>query len=463
MADQHHHHHHHDGTGHTHRVTAADGVRVPAGTRIAPGAIAATAPAERVLWLDAGQGASGDMLLAALLDAGADAESVAAVLELVAPGALHLQTRRVQRGPFAARKVDVIADEVDPPARHLSDVVALLAAPGIPEWTRKTARRAFELLARAEAKVHGTSVDAVHFHEVGALDSIGDIVGVCEAFRTLGIARAFSSPVAVGAGTVSTQHGLLAVPPPAVVELARDWQVLAGGPDDVGELTTPTGMVLIRTLCESVASLPTMHLDSVGIGAGTRIRADRAGVLRVFLGRAAPRPGPEPSRGTPSEVIEVSANIDDLDPRVWPAVLDRLLDAGSVDAWLTPIIMKQGRPAHTISALVEADVVEAVVDALVSHTSTIGVRISTPWRRRVLRRIWRAVDVDGNSVRIKVSGNGPGAPIQQATAEFRDVAALADALGVPQRVALARAQSVAWDNGLHPGAEWPADEGDGHD
>ncbi|MHA6523104.1 nickel pincer cofactor biosynthesis protein LarC [Tessaracoccus sp. G1721] len=456
------HHTHH----HAHpRLTTADGQVVDAGTRIEPGRIRQDVLAPTTLWIDATQGASGDMLLAALIDAGADAGSVAAVLDLIAPGALHLRSRRVERGPFSALKIDVIADEVDPPARHLSDIEAMLDVPGMPAATLRLATAAFRALARAEAAAHGTTPEDVHFHEVGALDSIGDIVGVCEAARTLGVQRAVSSVVAVGAGTVPTQHGLLTVPPPAVMELSRGWQVEAGGPADVGELCTPTGMTLIRALCEAVGPLPRMSVHRTGTGAGSRVRADRPGVLRAVIGATAAQQhasGRSPGQDrTPEEVCEVSANIDDLDPRVWPAVIDRLLDAGSVDAWLTPITMKRGRPAHTVSALVPQAAVDDVVDALITHTSTIGVRISPPWRRRVLRRTWRPVEVDGIEVRIKVSGDGPGSAIHQATAEFRDIEELATTLGCAQRVALTRAQGAAWRAGLYPGAPWPDGEEDG--
>lgn len=446
---------------HHHGVTTADGGRVPEGTRIEPTEVLAHAPsATRAVWIDASQGASGDMLLAALIDAGADAGSIAAVLDLVAPHKLHLQTRRVQRGPFSAMKVDVIADEVNPPARHLSDIVQMLSVPGIPAFTVDLALAAFRPLAEAEAAVHGTTVEQVHFHEVGALDSIGDIVGVAEAIRTLGIGEGASSVVAVGSGTVQTQHGLLTVPPPAVIELSRGWQVEAGGPPEAGELCTPTGMALIRALCDRVEGLSTMTVESIGTGAGSRIRADRPGVVRVVIGSP---PAVTPTREndesaaehSPREVSEVAANVDDLDPRLWPAVLERLLEAGAVDVWLTPVLMKKGRPSHIVTALAPTPAIPNVTDCLLAHTSTIGVRVSAPWHRRVLERAWFPVIVSGHPVRIKVSGEGPGAEIHQATAEFVDVEALSEALGIPQKVALGNAQSAAWAVGLHPEAPWP--------
>lgn len=442
------------GGHHHHHVTTADGTQVPEGTRIEPGALWQPAePAHNLLWLDVSQGAAGDMLLAALIDAGADAASVAAVLELIAPGKLHLQQRRVERGPFAACKVDVIADEPNPPVRHLADVEAMLTVDGVPEATRTLALSAFRLLAEAEAHVHGMSVEEVHFHEVGALDSIGDIVGVAEAVRTLQVARASCSTVAVGAGHVHTQHGNLSVPPPAVLQLAVGWDIEAGGPEDVGELCTPTGLALLRAMCEGQETLPRMRVAAVGVGAGTRVRQDRAGVLRTLIGRG----GGDVGAG---DVREVSANVDDLDPRLWPDVLHQLLDAGALDAWLTPVVMKKGRPAHVVNALATPDRAQQVADVLLAHTSTLGVRTSAPLSRRVLRRGWVSVDVDGREVRIKVAGEPDSAAIAQATPEFVDVEALATALDVPQRVALARAQAAAWEAGLRPGAPWPevADE-----
>lgn len=459
-AHSHEHPHHHP---HSHNgVVTADGDEVPEGERIEPGNLWDPPLDEehKILWIDATEGAAGDMLLGALIDAGANAESVASVLELIVPGKLHLQKRRVQRGAFTALKVDVIADEANPPARHLSDIKEMLDNDEIPAYTRKLAGKAFEKLARAEAAVHGMSVEDVHFHEVGALDSIGDIVGVCEAVRTLSVSEASSSIVAVGAGTIKTQHGTLTVPPPAVTELAYGWQIQAGGPNDVGELCTPTGMTLIRSICKNVSDMPLMTMTAVGFGAGTRVRQDRAGVLRVVLGSPV-ESGAGSHIKSDNEVVHIEANVDDLDPRVWPAVIDRLMDAGALDAWLTPIIMKKGRPATVCSALAKREQIDAVTEALLTHTSTIGVRVSAPAHRKTLEREWHTIRVNGHPVRIKVSGEGEGSKIQQATAEFVDVEKLAEQLDVPQRIALARAQTIAWEHGLHPGAPWPPNEREG--
>lgn len=446
------HDHHHSAPGrHTHALedTTADGALLVPGTAIEPGALWAGEPSGRGLWLDVSEGASGDMLLAALLDAGADGASVARVLETVAPGKLHLQWRRVERGPFTARKVDVVADEPNPPARHLADIRDMLDA-DIPDATRALALDAFTRLAHAEAHVHGMGVEDVHFHEVGALDSIGDIVGVAEALRTLGVDRVTCSVVALGTGTVRTQHGLLSVPPPAVLELAKGFDVEAGGPPEAGELCTPTGLTLLRAMCASQGTMPRMRPEAIGIGAGTRVRKDRAGVVRAVVGSPAAAPVPGDAHAA---VHELSANVDDLDPRLWPTTLTALLGAGARDAWLTPIIMKKGRPAHTVTALVTEDVVDAVAEALLAHTSTIGMRIGPAQRRIVLERAWVPVPVTGGEVRVKVAGDG--ATVRTATPEFDDVAAVAAATGAPERVVLAEAQSAAWHAGLRPGADWP--------
>lgn len=440
-------HHGHRHVEHRH-VTTADGVEVPAGERIEPGEIAETQAHQKILWIDASQGAAGDMLLGALLDAGADAGSVAAVLDLVAPGKLHLEQSNVVRGPFVAKKVNVIADEVDPPARHLSDIEEMLDSPGVPDETRKLAKKTFRLIAEAEAKVHGSTISDVHFHEVGALDSIGDIVGCAEAIRTLGIASATSSVVAVGSGSIKTQHGLMSVPPPAVANLAVGWQIEAGGPPEVGELCTPTGMALIRAVCSEVGPTPEMTLEAVGLGAGTRVRKDRDGLLRVMVGLT----DASSDQFKNGEMFEISTNVDDMDPRVYPAVIQALLDAGASDAWLTPVMMKKGRPAHIVTALASSRNEQPVVDAMLTHTSTIGVRISSPMHRSVLMRASVPVEVNGVEVQIKISGDGR--KIRQVTPEFTDVEQLSDKLDIPVIEALSRARQAAFDRGLSSGAEW---------
>lgn len=440
---------------HDHIVVTADGASVPRGTRIAPTRFA-EAPSPRVAWLDVTEGVAGDMLLGALLDAGADAGSVACAVEAVAPGRIHLQTRRVIRGAFAATKVDVIADETDPPARHLADIEEMIASAALPERTRDLALATFALIADAEAHAHGASVNTIHFHEVGALDSIGDIVGVAEAWRTLGVTAASASRIALGAGHVHAAHGTLTVPPPAVAYLATGWETEAGGPESVGELTTPTGMALVRVLASSQGALPPMRVCAQGFGAGTRVRCDRAGLTRILIGEPAPHPHPSPPRGDDTRVCEIRANVDDLDPRAWPAALERLLAGGARDAWLTPILMKKGRPAHTLSVLAPPDLVDDLAAIVFAHTSTLGVRIGAPQRRLTLARRHVPVDVDGQRIRVTVAAAHPGEPLLRIQPEYEDLATAATALNVGIPEVLDRARVACAARGLVPGAPWPA-------
>ncbi|HEX5811212.1 MAG TPA: LarC family nickel insertion protein, partial [Pseudonocardia sp.] len=293
----------------------------------------------------------------------------------------------------------------------------------------------------AEGRVHGVPPDDVAFHEVGSWDAIADIVGVCAALADVGVGRVTGSPVAVGSGRVRAVHGDLPVPPPAVLELARGWQVHAGGE---GELATPTGMALLRTLADDCGPLPAFELAAIGIGAGTRDTAGRANVVRVVVGA--------PVAEAPTAMWVLETNVDDLDPRLWPTVLSALLAAGAADAWLVPILMKKGRPAHTLCVLTADAERAALRDAIFALTSTLGVR-ETPVSRVGLARGWRAVALPGGEVRVKV-GLRAGR-IVQATAEFEDAAALARARRVPVRQVLDEATAAADAAGLRPGAPWP--------
>jgi uncharacterized protein (TIGR00299 family) protein len=287
----------------------------------------------------------------------------------------------------------------------------------------------FRRLAEAEARVHGIRPDDVHFHEVGALDAIADVVGCCAALADLGITTVSASPVALGSGAVRAHHGRLPVPAPAVAELSRGWQVSAGG---AGELATPTGMALVRTFADVCEPLPAMRLDSVGVGAGSRDPADRANVVRVLTG--------VPTHRSAEALILLEANVDDLDPRLWPGVLSGLMDLGAGDAWLTPILMKKGRPAHTLSVLCREDLADAARDRIFRDTSTLGIRHSGRGRVALDRELVEVPVGDGH-VRLKI-GSRDGV-VLQAMPEFEDVAALAREQGRPERVVLREALAAA--------------------
>jgi len=317
------------------------------------------------LWVDASAGIAGDMLLGALLDAGASLDSVTAAVSAVVPGEVAVRTSTVARAGLRALKADVSSRLDDHPHRSWADIRTLLESAGLPPDVREKALTVFARLAQAEGHVHGINPDDVHFHEVGSWDSIADIVGVCAALTDLGVARVTAGPVAVGSGRIRAAHGDLPVPPPAVLELARGWQVLAGGE---GELATPTGTALVTTLAQECGPLPPLEITAVGIGAGGRDVAGRANVVRVVVGT------PVVDASATSRMWVLETNVDDLDPRLWPTVLAALLAAGAADAWLVPILMKKGRPAHTLCVLARDPEREALRDAVFALTSTLGVR-----------------------------------------------------------------------------------------
>jgi hypothetical protein len=396
-------------------------------------------------WVDASAGVAGDMLLGALVDAGADLAAVQHAVDRVVPGAVELVARSVLRAGQHGCKVDVELRAHDLPHRHWREIRGMVEAAGLAPRVRARVLAVFGRLAQAEGRVHGIDVEDVHFHEVGALDSIADVVGVCAALELLDVATLSAGPVALGSGRARTAHGDIGVPVPAVVQLSHGWRVVAGGR---GELATPTGMALVVTLSERCEDLPPLVLSGSGAGAGSRDDPDRPNLTRVLVGEAAPGSATQPT----DLVTVLEANVDDLDPRLWPGVLDRLLAAGALDAWLVPILMKKGRPAHTLSVLAHPHRVAVLRDLVFAETSTLGVR-EAGWTRTALPRGWSDVVVGGQPVAVKVAHRGDR--VVQATPEFGDVEALATRCGRPVRDVLVEADAAAVAAGLVRGAELP--------
>ncbi len=380
-------------------------------------------------WVDASAGASGDMLLGALLGAGVPSDVMLEAIGAVAPERAVVETALVHRGGLAATRA--VVDVADSSThRTWSDVSVLLGNAALRAPVHALAHEAFERLATAEAEVHGIDVGDVHFHEVGALDAIADIVGVCAGFAHLGLDEVVVSPVAVGSGRVTATHGSLPVPVPAVAALLRGIPSYAG--PGTGEACTPTGAALLRTLATDFGPQPPMVVETVGVGAGGRDPDTHANVVRLLLGT------PAESAGTLARVIET--NVDDLDPRLWPDVIAALLAAGASDAWLTPILMKKGRPAHTLSVLVSEERLVAVRRVVFEQTSTIGVR-ETAYDKTALDRQTRSVTVDGHEVRVKVASLD--GEVMNVQPEYDDVVAAARALGRPVKDVLAQAAAEA--------------------
>jgi uncharacterized protein (TIGR00299 family) protein len=386
-------------------------------------------------WVDASSGASGDMLLGALLGAGVPVEVVSAAVASVAPEHVAIGPETVTRNGFAATRCHVkVADSTT--HRTWRDVRALLEDARLDEDVRARALATFERLAVAEATVHGTEPDQVHFHEVGALDAIADVVGACAGLAHLALDELVVSPVAVGSGTVRGAHGVLPVPPPAVVELLRGVPSYAG--PGASELCTPTGAAVLTAAATSYGPQPGMSVRRVGVGAGGRDPDTHANVLRLLVGEPL-RPG---AHGTTGPML-LEANVDDLDPRLWPLVIAALLDAGASDAWLTPIVMKKGRPAHTLTALVAADRADVVRTEIFRQTSTIGLR-ETTLAKTALDRAMRTVLVGGHEVRVKLALHQ--GLVVNAQPEYDDVARVAAVTGRPAKEVLADA--VAASRGL---------------
>ena len=405
-------------------------------------------------WVDATAGVAGDMLLGALLDAGADLAVVQGCVDAVVPGAVRLDVREVVRAHLRAVEVDVEVLVQDPPSRTWRTIRRALADADLPQRVRERAQDVFGRLAAAEGHVHGIPPEDVSFHEVEALDAIADVVGACAALEDLGVAALLTSPVALGSGTVRAAHGVLPVPTPAVVQLSRGWDVLGGGE---GELATPTGVALLTALSTGSGPLPPLHLTSSGVGAGTRDAPQRANVTRVLLGTPAPAtgagaPSAPAAAGGLEQVVVLEATVDDLDPRVWPEVLERLLEDGALDAWLSPTLMKKGRPGHVLHVLAVPSAARDLSSRVLELTSTLGVRW---WRveRDVLDRAWRPVGTSVGEVRVKV-GHRDGAVVQ-ATPELADALAASRRAGAALADVLDEARAAGRAAGLVPGAPWP--------
>ena len=361
------------------------------------------------------------MLVGALAHAGADQKLIAEAIHSLNAGA-EVSFEAVKRRGIGALKFHVKVAETTK-HRHLHHILAMIAQAALPERTKAHASAVFERLGEAEAKVHQVGIEKVHFHEVGAADSISDIVGACLAFELLGVERIVCSPVNVGSGTVETEHGTLPVPAPATAALLAGKPIYARGP--AMELTTPTGAAVATTLAESFGALPPMRIRSTGYGAGGRDFAEHANVLRVLIG--------EDSRAREATTVAViEANIDDSTPQVLAYALDRLMQAGALDASLQPITMKKGRPAVLLQVIARPQDRERLAALLFAETSTLGVRFYQA-ERHVQERELVEVRTTHGPVRIKVSGTGGYAP------EYEDCRKLAESSGTPLKQIMAEA------------------------
>ena len=394
-----------------------------------------------VAWFHCFAGIAGDMTLAALLDAGADVEEVRALLQRLPVSGWELEARPVTRGGVGATKVDVHVREHGIVRTH-AHIVGVVEEARLPDRVRDRALAVFAALAEAEGRIHRRPPSQVHFHEVGGMDAIVDVVGSCAALESLGIDAVHASAVATGTGMVRTAHGMLPNPAPAVVELLQG--VPTYGRDVNVELTTPTGAALLSALASGFGPLPAMTIDATGFGAGTRELDGLPNLVQVVVGGAASQPEP----GQP--VVLLEANVDDATGEVLAHAVAALLEAGAHDAWITPIVMKKGRPAYTVSALADPALVDQLARTLAAETGSFGVR-GTHLERWPATRATDEVEVDGLPVRIKV---GPG----RAKAEHDDAVRVARRTGRPLREVTQRAEA-AWHR-RQPPPSGPAPEGE---
>ncbi len=371
-------------------------------------------------YFDCLAGASGDMILGALVDAGVPLEHLqqtAAALQL--PG-LELSATKTTRCGITATKVEVRTIPEHKP-RHLHHIKDLIAKAHLPEPVRDNAIRIFQRLAEAEAKVHQTTPEKIHFHEVGAVDAIADVVCAAAGLHYLGVAEILVSTFPLGGGTVKCEHGLIPVPAPATVELIHNFPSRPG-PINF-ELLTPTGAAILTTLGKPYEQ-SVFKIQTTGCGAGSKDFANLPNVLRLFLGE-------NESTDTADNIVVLETNIDDMNPEIYPFVLERLLELGALDAFLTPIIMKKGRPAFVLTALCPVEKAEDVLGVIYAETTTLGVRVQT-MNRRKLRRWQEKRMTSLGEITVKIA---EWKSRQRVLPEFEECKRLALAHGLPlQRV-----------------------------
>jgi len=386
----------------------------------------------KLAYFDCSSGASGDMILGALVDAGVSLDSLRAELAKLPLGGYRLTGREVKKGAFRATKVDV---EVDAQAhrrhRNLPEILGLLDRSGLPDRVKADARRIFTRLAEAEARAHGTTAGEVHFHDVGAVDAIVDVAGAVVGLHLLGVEAVHVSALPLGGGMVDGPHGKIPVPGPGTAELLKGFPVYDNGVKD--ELVTPTGAAILTTLAASAGSIPPITVERVGYGAGS-MELTIPNLLRCFVGTAATE---APGRET---VVQLETTIDDMSPQLYEPLIERLLEAGALDVFLTPVIMKRSRPGIVLTALAEPSRVGELSTILFEESTTIGVRWAEYQRSRLERELVTLPTAYG-PVQFKLSRLG--GKLVTVTPEFSEVTRIAREKGVPVREVLEQARTDA--------------------
>jgi len=375
------------------------------------------------LHFDCFSGISGDMTLGALVDAGLPLADLTKGLKAVNLRGYALRARTVRRNGMPAIKVDVnIRDGFRAPL-PVTRIHTIISSSRLPDRVKEQSHEVFDRLADAEAQAHKVPPARVHFHEVGVVDSLVDVIGGVLGCHLLGADRITASPINLGSGTIACEHGMLPVPGPAVAALAKGLPVYSAGPSR--ELTTPTGLALVSVLAQEFTPLPAMRPTAIGYGAGVADPHGWTNALRLFVGEAV-------SSGLPDQdvIVQLETNLDDLNPQAYETVMARLFAAGALDVTLAPVIMKRGRPGIVLTALAPPQKADAVAGVILSDTTSLGVRMQEI-RRRLLARHMEAVSLRGGTVRVKVATVGRGNT--KASPEYQDCKRIAEQSGRPVR------------------------------
>jgi pyridinium-3,5-bisthiocarboxylic acid mononucleotide nickel chelatase len=393
-----------------------------------------------LLYFDCFSGAAGDMVLGSLIDAGVPLAEVRRALGTLAIEPDVVWTERVNRAGVSATKFCVKGEdggEHSHPHRHLSGIYKLIDGSALTATGKTRAKELFERLGRAEAEIHGTSLEKVHLHEVGALDSIIDIVGSVFALEYLGVDAIVSSPLNVGSGMVRAAHGLYPVPAPATLRLLEGAPIYSG--QQQAELVTPTGALLVSGYAQEYGPVPSMRVRKIGYGAGTRDFKDTPNVLRVVLGDSDAVTSPQAHT-----VVVMECEIDDMNPQIFGVLMDRLLTAGALDVFYTPVQMKKNRPGTLLTVIAPPERRERLTSIVFTESTTIGLRYRET-TRECLERETVSVDTPLGAVRFKVARRG--GEILNASPEFDDCARIASERGVPLKDVQAIAMKAYLDSG----------------
>jgi len=391
----------------------------------------------RLAYFDCPSGAAGDMIMGALVDGGVPFETLQAELEKLRLPGFTLARREVMKGVFRATKIDVHVHGQyaeapghthSHPARNLGAILELIGASGLPDPVKEKATRIFRRLGEAEARVHGTSVDEVHFHEVGAVDAIVDVTGACIGLHLLGVDALHCSALPLGGGFVAGAHGRMAAPAPGTAELLKGFPVVDTGVKR--ELVTPTGAAILTTLAAGAGAMPAMTVEAVGYGAGD-MDLETPNVVRVFLGRADGPAGRE-------TIVQVETTVDDMQPQLWEAVMERLFESGALDVYLTPVTMKKSRPGIVLTALCAPERVTELSRVLFAESPTIGVRWTAYQRERLDRELITLATAYG-PVPFKVSRLS--GRVVTVTPEFTEIRRIAKEKGLTAREVLDQARA----------------------